>query len=1051
MAAGVNKYSVRRQALAEEARRRQQNAEAVSNTVTSALQQGISIVNTLGTSIGNEQAAKWMSGLQEEIKKGVEDGSLMRAEDGSPLTADESIVKYDNFVKGYRELNPEPSNPWAKSAINRSIDSIRQGNVENIITKSITNLETERQSSLIEYVGGSSDGQRAGITSAQIDNPAEWVSSNMSMFNVDASKLEGNMASMYSIATGASEEKNIPSDVAAKVVSTYGKAISLGYTPYEAEQYAVGNMTSFARESYIQNAVIGYQNNVIKGNVPEWKYMNSLTASMDSISSENSFGFAGALSADYKTGLTRDINMRISEYKTNYKNTQKGMLYDQVVPVLKDIEKNNGYITRDTFLKVQSDLGISIDERFLDQSEQDTLETIFTNNAILEEMESVLPQLEALAGDTTLNQSEKETKYAEITSGLSNEAYNKLKKYEDSTPLQGRYSIVTSSQLRTDLRDTFLSIENTNFLEGNTTLKTEDENQYNSLIQNHADLIAQMAIIGSESDVPLTTLEATRNAAFDVWLESKDEEYLSKYTFDINIIRYGEIVDTEIGYRDQLIEDFNKDFSEWINLSTSLVAQYGGTKIGESGDTLNSLYKNGMEMLAHQRKMATSGHYIYSDLTPESNARESQLFDEAVALIANTHPDKLNELWANSLGYKSQFTEDHWNQLQAFCDADFVKEFSNIGIDLNEIIRGVNPKFASSQYLNNAVTAEIVRGFYGKAINPNTTSPDLKTQITTFVRDYINHYTANEFTTALDEAANKNSGESFMEMYGDDYKAFKKGIINEENLEKGRGRFFNSKESYIDSFITDINTNDPITLDSILYKTESGTGSSGAKKSNLSEDERYKMIISKLTGLNYQPGVNDEQFWKEFSSMADNMGNAWVDYIVTSASDINAWADAAVKIPELMGLEAAVSYNPEDPRQFVVQTYGDKFIYIEPEFDPDTGSLTDVYMIDPNNSMSKRSVYSVTEPNMEHSLSSARKLINWNDQKEGESDEAFIKRKEAELNLSARSDPYYNTQITLYNALHNKMPRLVIKENLLGRLQRGGRAKPELYNIVWEY
>ena len=58
MAAGVNKYSVRRQALAEEARRRQQNAEAVSNTVTSALQQGISIVNTLGTSIGNEQAAK---------------------------------------------------------------------------------------------------------------------------------------------------------------------------------------------------------------------------------------------------------------------------------------------------------------------------------------------------------------------------------------------------------------------------------------------------------------------------------------------------------------------------------------------------------------------------------------------------------------------------------------------------------------------------------------------------------------------------------------------------------------------------------------------------------------------------------------------------------------------------------------------------------------------------------------------------------------------------------------------------------------------------------
>ena len=46
----------------------------------------------------------------------------------------------------------------------------------------------------------------------------------------------------------------------------------------------------------------------------------------------------------------------------------------------------------------------------------------------------------------------------------------------------------------------------------------------------------------------------------------------------------GAIVDTETGYRDQLIEDFNKDFGEWINLSTSLVAQYGGTKIGESGE-----------------------------------------------------------------------------------------------------------------------------------------------------------------------------------------------------------------------------------------------------------------------------------------------------------------------------------------------------------------------------------------------------------------------------------------------------------------------------------
>lgn len=1045
-------YQERNRRLQMEAEARNAAAQRTTQAVTTALQKGAEIVNQLGTSIGNQQAAEYMQGLQTEIKKGIDDGSLMSAKDGSPLTTDESIANYDNFIKGYREKNAEPSNPWAKAAINKSIDYMRQGNVEKIITTSIANLENQRQLSLTEYVGGSADGQRAGITSAQLQNPAEWVDSNMSAFNIDASALSGNIASMYSIATGNASEKNIPADVAAKVVSAYGKAISLGYTQYEAEQYAVSNMTAFARESVIQNAVIGFQNNVINGNEEKWRYMDNVSKFLDGIDADNSYGFAGALSSDYRAALKTDINSRIAEYENNYISAQNGMLYDQVIPVFKDIERNGGYVTRDTFYKVQSDLGISINEKFLGKAEQDTLETIFTNNEILKEMESAMPQLETLAADTTLNQKEKEARYTEITESISNEAYNKLQKYEDSTPLQGKYSIATPSQLRTDLRDTFLSIENTSFIETNKDLKDADKNKYDDLIQSYPQLIAQMSIIGSESDVPLTTFDKTKREFFNVWLEKSTDKYKSENISELTFYdSEGNVKDTEQAFSEKLMEDFEKDWEKYVNLCTSLVENYGATKIGESGDTLNSLYEYGMKMIKHERDMAQAGHYIYnSELTPESDKKEVELFNDAVALIASTSPDKLDELWADSQNYKSLLTEEHWKQLQAYCDADFVKEFSDIGIDISEIIRGINPKFASSQYLKNAVTAEIVKGFYGKAIDPKTQSPGLKTQIENYARDYINHYSINEFTTALDDASNKNSGESFSEMYGNDFKSFRKSILTDKNIEKGRGRFFNSAESYVDDFITDANTNEPITLDSILFKTDASGETSGTDKSLMSEDERFLAVAAQLTGLDYRPGENDEQFWREFSSMADNMGNAWVDYVVTSINDICSWADAAVKVPELLGLDTAISYNPEDPRQFIVSSGGNKLIYIEPEFNADTGSLTDVYMIDPDNPASKISVYPVTEGNMERTLSSARKLINWNDKREGETDAAFIRRKEAELNLSARSDPYYNYQITLYNELHNKMPRLVLKPNLLGKLQ-GGRAKPELYNIAWEY
>lgn len=1045
-----DQFAVRRRRLQMEAEARNAAAQRTTQAVTTALQKGAEIVNQLGTSIGNQQAAEYMQGLQTEIKKGIDDGSLMSAKDGSPLTTDESIANYDNFIKGYREKNAEPSNPWAKAAINKSIDSMRQGNVEKIITTSIANLENQRQLSLTEYVGGSADGQRAGITSAQLQNPAEWVDSNMSAFNIDASALSGNMASMYSIATGNASEKNIPADVAAKVVSAYGKAISLGYTQYEAEQYAVSNMTAFARESVIQNAVIGFQNNVINGNEEEWRYINNVSEFLDGINADNSYGFAGALSSDYRAALKRDITARISEYKTNYANEQIGILEDRVIPVLKDIERNGGYITRDVYNKVLGDLGVKVDERFIGEY-ADSLETIFTQNATLKEIEDVLPQFEELAADPDMDISQKRARYEELSSGISNEAWDKLRRYEDSTPLQGRYSIATFDQIKTDIRDTFLSIGNTNFLENNSDLSKADENQYNDLIQGHADLIAQMATlaVNDKSVIPPTIYEKTKNEFFNVWLEESVPRYLEDNTRELRIIRKGEEAGTETGYTDVLLEDFEKDWNKYLNLSEYWVSNYGSVKIGQSGETLKSLYEGQMKALEHQQDIMSTGHYIDSPDTPISNQAATNLYNKAVATVIETSPDKLGRLWTDLDAIKSQLRIEDYNKLAKLLDADFVQEFTNRGIDLKGIIKGINPGFASNQTLFNAVVAQIVdEGFWNESVNTGVPATDLTARIESMARDYINHYTSNEFTTAMDEALSGSSRNSFSEEYSD-FKSFKKSVLSKDSIQKGRAGFFSDNDSYIDSFITDMNTNDPITLDAMRYKLDE----SGAKLSDLSEDEQYMTALSQLSGIEYRAGENDDQFWNEFKAMADNMGNTWQDYIVTAANDLCAWADASVRIPEMLGLEAAISYNPDDPRQLVVQTSGGKLVYIQPEFNPDTSGLVDIRMIDPSNPALNESVYSMTPDNIEHTLSGLKNAIDWNS-KGDLNDSQFIERKESEIRFMASNDPYISSQMILFNKLHGRMPEIKLQPNALGRFYQKlyNRTYPSgsTYEIVWE-
>ena len=148
-----------------------------------------------------------------------------------------------------------------------------------------------------------------------------------------------------------------------------------------------------------------------------------------------------------------------------------------------------------------------------------------------------------------------------------------------------------------------------------------------------------------------------------------------------------------------------------------------------------------------------------------------------------------------------------------------------------------------------------------------------------------------------------------------------------------------------------------------------------------------------------------------------------------------------------------ISYNPDDPRQLVVQTSGGKLVYIQPEFNPDTSGLVDIRMIDPSNPALNESVYSMTPDNIEHTLSGLKNAIDWNS-KGDLNDSQFIERKESEIRFMASNDPYISSQMILFNKLHGRMPEIKLQPNALGRFYQKlyNRTYPSgsTYEIVWE-
>ena len=724
-------YQERNRRLQIEAEARNRAAQRTTQAVYTALEKGAEIVNQLGTSIGNQQAAEYMQGLQTEIKKGIDDGSLMSAKDGSPLTADESIANYDNFIKGYREKNAEPSNPWAKAAINKSIDSIRQGNVERIITDSIHALNARIDNDNMRYLGIDENGNitNDGLIRAQIENPADYTETNMKMFNLSESDLPEEMMPYYNIAMGITQDNNIPADQASKMVLTYSKFISNGKTHYQAITAANNLKTTFAEETFVQNAAIGFSNNVINGNVGKEEYMSKLTDSLKSIREGNLMGFEGKLSDPYIDSVMAEARRRCEQLYTAEENRQADIWNNQMLPYFLDIEDEYGLVTSRIYNDAASKFGYNI--KFADATLRTTIEKTLSENDLTSNAISVVNELNGIYGQSA-SASEKAASANAVFQKIDSDPalYARVMSYGTKGEYTGYFSVKSNAQMIAEKRLAF------NYQPGLDEIKASSSSSSASIADGASNAlpawmttpesrtVAANIILDHQNggELPLITkqVDDVLRAEF---VSGLSDEQRTQYDSERLIGEGEEAIPTGLDYIFEIdgdsgavksgfgSESAEAEYQRWKKTVYDDVwngyMRYGNEKLDDGKTTMGQIVEDAqleydLDLLGEEKGFYQTGGIKKREQFAERN------FNEMVATISIADPSQLPNIQSRYLLNKSRmFTEEDAKILNQYINGDFSNKMNERGLDLGAIISSAFPDIRKGDSLYATIASGI--------------------------------------------------------------------------------------------------------------------------------------------------------------------------------------------------------------------------------------------------------------------------------------------------------------------------------------------------------
>ena len=811
-------------------------------------------------------------------------------------------------------INDDYTNPTGKiemeSALGNwslaSMPDYERGLYEYVMGDDIPDFAKSPEDVTKQQLGGSisKDGNIA-------DNYGEFVTANTSKIlnTMDGAQPK---QSGYRSPDGSLVVSN--KTVAAQQLMVIETNAKFGKSREEGIRQAIALQNTFARNDFIKNMSSAYSSYVLNQHeMTDAAFESFVSDALDGIVAGGKEGFNRSLNEMEKKNLLATIMSDASSLKATYQKDQLAILNDKMMPVLKEREKDIGYITSDTFGTLSRQYGL--DFNGLPEESRTALETMLVNNDTLKESETAYSLLEQNA-QSTKSEEEKQIEYDRIMSNLSYGARGLLESIEDDTKLTGKYAIVTSGEMVSDLRKTFSIVSQTDFI-GNAEQDPQEsmtvsEHQLQELTENPAyanDFVSMAAYYTEKKNgMPVVFSNRLHINGVDAFLDTLSEE--ERADAEKGLGRIYEVNEATgqrelIGYASASKEwedRYYKWFDEQCAHAASFVAVYGSKNIGSQ--TLSSLYNETVSDLNRHKKTLAAGYIVdpTEDESLESSQSSSMFINTYLGADNDTRKDYL-ELLTHDRKFMMQFTKEDQEKIRNVINDDIVAYGKDKGFDINEMIKNNMPAGLDGTYIGKQVKASVLSSITMKDIDASTGDT-----LEGIVKDKIQN-----FTNAMyrDNIVQLESGETYsgeLDSFKDYYKEY---ITDDLKSNINKLLYGDNRLEGIDQLLVDLNTNYGFDFDALIHKAEN----SGlwAKFSDLDDSERFLMSMALINNIDYNPGENDDEVWDDITRLADLNGNLWLESNSIAAQAITQYADGILGIENLpyIGL-TPIAYNGND-------------------------------------------------------------------------------------------------------------------------------------------
>ncbi len=815
--------------------------------------------------------------------------------------------------------------------------------------------------------GGSSSGvgSKPGILNLQIDNPNEFVDRYMITSDSDMEMVSDDMAGVYSFVRGYDPVETIRSatdpvtgsgtddiaekaaenivinssgirslqgrvnsqmngyttpdgkhtvgnkNVAAKIFGTYITGISGGYSDVESSQMAWDMQNRFADQELKQNMDILYSTNVLRGSMTEADFSAALDERLDSIAAGGMEGYSRSLTQGEKDLLRREIMSSVSGLKSEYQKQQLGILNDSMMPIMREYEKDNGYITSELFDKLAQQYGL--DTRWLPEENRTAIETLLVNNDTLKEAENMYTLLEENAASLK-SEEEKQIEYDRIMSETPFGARSLLRSIEDDTNITGKYALVTSDEMVSDLRKTFSIVSQTNFI-GNAEQDpaesmTVSDNIIKELTEDPdaANLMASMAAYYTEKKegMPVQFTNKLHVNSVDAFLDTLPEDERADAEkglgriYDVNEATGQRKLIGYVSASKEWEDRYYKWFDEQCAYAASFISVYGNRSIGSQ--TLSSLYDDLVYEIGRNKRSLAAGYIVDptdNEIYDSSQASSQfiRLFNEATN---QSRKDSL-ELLTHDRRFMMQFTKEDRDRIINAINNDIVAYAEEKGYDLNAMADDNMPSGLKGTYMEDIVKASAIAGIDTKTIDQST-GDAIEARLKDSIQNLVNAMYGENIIQL-------SSGETYSEEI-DSFKGYYNEYVTDSFKDNVNKLLFgDTRLEGIDQLLVDLNTKYGFDFDAIIHKSES----SGlwAKYGDLNDRERFLMALSLINNIDYNPGENDDKVWDDITRLADLNGNLWLETNAIAAQAVVQYADNILRINEMPFIEP-IAFNGND-------------------------------------------------------------------------------------------------------------------------------------------